>query len=410
MARLVQDWVEGFLTYSVGLKSPEIYRRWAALCGLAGCLQRRVWIYVEGQRQRANLYVLLVGPPATGKSNALKTVSGEFLVHLQALHLSPTDVTREAFYEILEGSVGTYREDGEPQQQCSLTGFLDEWAVFVHARDEPFMTFLADVYDNPTKRDYVTKTKGKNAIEYPNFTMAGGVTMKQLKDRFTDQALEGGFPSRIIMVYSDKKIVVPTGLRRQSDSIESTRTNTKERIELRKQLIHDLERVMLLEGEYIWENAAADEVDTWVKAKMAPVPTDPRLNYYSERRMAHFTKLCMILAASRRDELIVTLGDAKDARETLLEAERWMPHAISALGANDYFDQLKLGHAIVIAHHKRTGKPCPEWKLRQGLASEIPIYLCGPLIESLVKMRWIDQAGDPVTSPQYVPGRPQDGS
>lgn len=373
---------------------------------------------MEGQYQRANLYVLLIGPPATGKSNALKVAHGDLLTAVKALHLAPTDVTREAFYDVLEGSVSSYNENGEMQVQSSIVAFLDEWAVFVRKNDEPFTTFLADIYDNPNHRDYWTKARGNQGIEFPNFTMAGGVTMKQLRERFTDQALEGGFPSRIIMVYSDTKIDVPMGLRRVGDNSEDAaiRLNREKQSELCKELVHDLEAIMVMEGEYRWTDEAAGIAEMWKEAGMPPVPPDPRLTYYCERRMAHFTKLCMVLSAGRRDDLIITGKESEDAKQVLIDVERWMPHAMSALGANEYYNQLQFGRDVVIAYCKMKGKtesgvqvPCPEWFLRQELAQEVPIYQVNVLLENLVKMRWIDIAsrdplGDPDGPVTFIPG------
>jgi len=397
MARMVADWTEAYLEYTSGLVSPDIYRRWAAFCVIAAALQRRVYIEVQGQRQRANLYVLLVGPPATGKSNALKVAYNDFLAEMSVLTKAPTDCTKEAFYQVLEGADSTYEEDSERQAQSAVVGFFDEWAVFLKPRDEAFMSFLSDIYDNPPVRDYKLKTQPGAHIEYPNLTMAGGVTMKQLRERFTDSTLESGFPSRIIMVYSEEEIQVAAGFKvRGMDRDEELMLVLRhQKRELRKAMMHDLQSMTLLEGEYEWDPAAADLALTWTDAGLPPQPSDPRLTYYAKRRMSHFCKLCMIHSAMKRDDLVVMIEDVEQSKKFLLEAEGMMPYAVSALGSNEYFDQMKFARKVVEEYCRvYNNRPCPEHVLREKLLDTVPIHLTAMLIDSLVKARWIEQCGD----------------
>lgn len=398
--RLVADWLEGYLQFTEGIRSPLIYRKWAGICTLAGALQRKTWIRIMGQDQFPNLYVLFVGPPATGKSNAIKFARDALIAEVSTIKLTSSDITAEAFYIELESAHETYQISGEADRQTCITGFIDEWSVFVKEHSDRFMSFLADLYDNPPRRDYKTKGQGENHLFKPCFNMLGGITPKQLRTRFTEQALEGGFSSRIILVFSKDKIKVPSNIRRRG-----TPGDTKSRkvnLELQKRLRHDLEVIQTLNGEYEWDDAAADLWDEWEEGGFEPMPQDPKLMYYNERRDQHCIKLTMGRAAGRRNELVIMPEDFTDARDMLIEAEVRMPDACAAMGTSKLFDSIKLARQVVQVEWRQTGKPCPEHKIRQAIANDVEPNMVGYVIDSIVKMKWIIQVGHP-DHPQYKP-------
>lgn len=61
------DWIDAFIRYTAPLPSPEIFRRWAAISGVAGALERRVFTRLAGRPIYPNLYALMVAPPGVGK-------------------------------------------------------------------------------------------------------------------------------------------------------------------------------------------------------------------------------------------------------------------------------------------------------------------------------------------------------
>ncbi len=398
--RLVSDWVQGYLEFTKHIKSPEIFRKWAAIGSVTAALQRKTWVHIMGQEQHPNLYVLFVGPPAVGKSNALKFARDRLLAETSTIRLCSGDITTEAFYIELEAAHETYQINGEPERQACLTGFIDEWSVFVKENQDRFMSFLADIFDNPPRRDYKTKTQNENHIYFPCFNMFGGITPKQLRTRFNDQALEGGFSSRIILVFCKEKVVVPSSLRRRGDSDKPADMKMNEA--LGKHLQHDLEVIQTINGEYTWEDGAADAWEAWEKTEFSPVPQDPKLMYYNERRVVHTVKLCQAYAAARHDDLVIHLEDFEAARNLLLEAEVTMPEACSAMGTSRLFDSIKLARKMVEIEFRRTGKPCPEYKIRQEIANDVDPHMVPYVIDQLTKMKWVIQVGHP-DHPAYLP-------
>lgn len=67
-------WIREFLSYTEGIPSPYIYRKWAAITALSGALERRAYLWTTKRLLFPNLFVLLVGPPGVGKSAAIEEV------------------------------------------------------------------------------------------------------------------------------------------------------------------------------------------------------------------------------------------------------------------------------------------------------------------------------------------------
>ena len=358
---------------------------------------------IEQQYQYPNLYVLFVGPPGRGKSNAVKVARNNLLSKMGGVvNLSPTSVTKEAFYIKIEEGKKQVKIFGENYAQMPMIAFIDEWSVFVEEGDNAFMSLLGDIYDNPPVIDYVTKNRGTNHLESPCLTMLGGVTPKQLRERFTDSALEQGFPSRVLMIYCDQLISVPTNLRRKGDGSKDEFIDLLDP-DLEKRLLHDLTDIARISGEFEFDDEGADAFEGWITKGMMPVPSDSRLIHYCTRRIAHLSKLCMIYSAARTDTLLIKKCDFDMALADLLEAEKTMAHAVSALGASKQLDSLKLVKDFVEAYHKRHNKAVAEFQIRRAMASEVEPHMMNIVIESALRMQWIRKIGED-KYPMYLPG------
>ena len=106
MARKYANWIDAFVEHTEDIKSPEHFRRWAAISAISSSLQRRVWMRFGGQSLYVNFYVLLIGPPGTGKSNAIK-FARNIIRRLQNIKLTPTRITGPALYMELDSAKST---------------------------------------------------------------------------------------------------------------------------------------------------------------------------------------------------------------------------------------------------------------------------------------------------------------
>lgn len=366
-----------------GIKTARRYRQWAAVGTVAAALQKKVHTRIEGQDQYANMYVLLVGPPGIGKGNAVKPAM-RLLRKLGAIHLSPRGITKRAFYTEMEKAkeIDLDTKLQKTTSHSSLTAFIEEFGVFLRPKDIEFMDALADVYDNPPVWDYKTEHSGVNNAENPCFNMVACTTPNGLRERFTDNIFEMGLPARIVMVFADNQARVPLfGEREDLPDLETD-------------LVHDLEQILMIKGAYTWDANAAADLEAWEETGYKPRPIDPRFQHYNTRRLAHITKLCMITAASRRDERVIQPEDLGTAREMLLEAEGTMGGAVSAIGANPLKEQMRAARLFITLQYNKDKKSVPEHKFLRFLYNEVPVQYINPVIDGLLQQAYIGCEGD----------------
>lgn len=398
--RQLESWVGGALEYTTAIQSPYVFRLWAALTTVGAALQRRVWTRIRGQKQYANLYTVLVGPPGTGKGNAMKFMR-ELARKIQSIHIAPDSITKRALYDHLaELSADSTTIDpitNEPRTQAALTAYIDELGVFIPPRDIEFMVALSNLYDNLDFLHHKTAHHGEARIENICFNMIGGCTTSWIRDGFTSTVLEQGFPARLILVHSEEEVEVPLF----NDDAAAHLNQT-----LRDALIHDLEAIAHLQGEMVWRRDAASYFQEWVKGGMLPRPSDPRLAHYARRRVTHVSKLAMILSAARRGSLEIQLEDVVGARSLLIDAEREMGGAIRDVGSNDMSAQMQSIINFINRRFEATQKGVYEYVIRQVFMRDIRPGTATALFDALVASRRVRVSGVGNTK-LYIPGEPE---
>jgi energy-coupling factor transporter ATP-binding protein EcfA2 len=389
--RKLRSWLAGFMEFTDGLVSPASMRMWSGLSTIAAALSRRVNTHIQSQELYPNMYVLLVGPPGVGKSNAAIAARG-IIQKVQSIRLSPEASSKRALIAELD-KAQTNVQINNPLSglMASLYAQVEEFAVLVHPQDREFMVALARLYDSRDVFEYKTMHVGEHHIEKACLNLLGCCTRGYLKEAWTRDVLEAGLPARMVMVYSEE--VIRRELFDATDILEGL---GPERELLRDALVHDLEKITHLYGRYGWEEEAKKTLRDWYAAGMPPRPGDSRLIHYCNRRLVHVVKLSMVVAASKGDELVVTLEDFVAAKEILLGAEREMPTALAILGENPLVAQMDLAIKIIRAEYVRMqGKRgVPEYKVRQFLYREVPPQFINSVLDGLVLANEIRSEGE----------------
>ena len=376
-----EDFLDSWLEYSSVWDSPERFRLWSGISAISACLQRRVYTFVRGQKLYPNTYILLVGAPGSGKGNAMKFLAS-WLKDMppEKFRMAPDGLTKRAFYQTLE-SAGTIPQ-GLESEQHALTAFIEELGVFIHAGDYDFIYTLCHIYDCPSRFHYKTQTAGENFFVNASFTLLSACTPKALRDLFTEAVMELGISARTVLVYAETEGEV--------DIFGKPNTHDK----LEKDLKYDLNRIRdSINGEYQFDEPAASFLVSWSKQGFSPVPSDPRFEHYNARRFVQYIKLCMILAASQRDETVILLSDCERAKEILLEVESVMPEAIKTVGANPILAQQQGAITYVEQIWQKFKRATEESELYRMLGREINPQQMTYLLNYIAAAKWIDVHG-----------------
>lgn len=412
--RYFSNWVEGFLDYTKDFPTKPNYTKWAAISTIAAALQRRAWTRIIRRRQYANFYILLIGPPGSGKSVAIDAAYS-IASRMHCIKLTPTRITKRAFYDELAKAQSLIAEfeDGTPVPKDlnihhSITAMVSEFGVFVKRGDLEFMVDLADLYDCPPKFHYRTKTQGEDEAPNAWFNLLAACTEKYLRETLTNDAFEQGFPARVIMVYEDSQMsgldlfgededgAISDGF--MDDNIPGDRN-------VFKHLIADLEQISLLHSNFAWSGEAKEFLDHWYANELRPYPLDFKLEHYNTRRLAHYSKLAIIGSAARGNSRIITLKDAEWAKFTLLGVERKMHRALKFMGDNKYIGIMYAIMKFVLRRTANSNKAVHEHEIRHMMKRDVPALYIRQIIDGLVADKSLIQiAGTEAPNRKFRPG------
>jgi len=332
MSRELSDWITGYIKYTESSEPPIAYHTWIAIGIIAGALQRKVQLVWGFERLYPNMYIVLVGPSGRARKGIALGIGKDILKECSGVTMTSENATREALIRAMKGAVANFQmPNAQILFHCSITCFSEELAVFLGQNDIKFLASLTDWYDSKDNWTYETKGSGKDHLQGLCFNMLGATAPDWLQSMLPQEAVGGGFTSRVIFVVEDKK-----GKTVPKPSL------TSDESKLKNALIVDLNRINNLTGEFTFDPAGEKAYTDWyiqhdknLDKGIYPVE-DSRFAGYAERRATHLRKLMMIMSVSRNDSLILTLQDFERANKILRSAELKMSRTFGGLGGAKY--------------------------------------------------------------------------
>lgn len=331
------------MDYHDNLDSPVIFRRWAAITTIAATLEQKVWL-MTSSRLPPNLYTFLVSHPGVGKTRTIRAARA-YLLELPDPHMAPTSLTGASLVDaLLVAKRMLVRLPDPPLEYNSLPILVDEVGAFMHKYDNEMVSILSAFYDPDP---YGQQRRGgdlKIKIPSPQVNILAGSTPSNLLELMPEGSWTQGFTSRIIMVFSDERII-------GDDFARETKP-------LSSDLVHDLKIINSMVGKYEVTEEYRSAVNNWRSLGEPPVPNHPKLLHYNTRRRVHLYKLSIIAAASRSSTLVLTKDDFNLAMRWLLEAEDLMPDVFKAgSSGTDSKAMDELHHYILLEDKDNTGIP-----------------------------------------------------
>jgi hypothetical protein len=316
VTRLLPDWIQAYMAYTAESRSPDEFHLWTALVTIAGALRRKVFFNFEYFLLYPNLYVVLVSPAGRCKKSTAMRIGRKFLSQVPGVNFVTDSISRERLIQDLTQSYA----DGH----SSMTAYSSEFASLLTTSGMDMVVFLTDVYDCPTEWTHRTKTGGTGKIRQPYLNLEGGTTPDWIARSLPLDTVGIGLTSRIIFVYSETPRV-REAFPKMSDAQR----------QLEELLVKDLVQISTMVGEYRMEEGAVALYKEWdLKMQQDRPLYDPRLSGYYERKGMHLIKVSMIVAASQRDETIITKTDLEKAMSYLGALEPSMERAFAAVGKN----------------------------------------------------------------------------
>lgn len=330
MARELTDWLDHYLKYTENSESPLSYHIWCGLSVIAGALQRKVYLrWGLGRIVYPNLYVVLIGASGRTRKGAAIGIAKDFLKQVSGVTITPESLSgKQAMITVMKKASQTYVDiEGRHKTHTAVTAFSEELSVFLGQRDIAYLSCLTDWYDSKDDWEYESIGRGKDKLHGLCLTLVGGTAPDWIQSMLPQEAIGGGFTSRIIFIVEEKK------RKTIAEYVPS-----KEEEELEIILARDLERIHQLVGEVKFTEEAKEKYVEWYLQQDAdlsagkPAIADPRFAGYCERRATHLQKLSILCSASRGDDLLITVADFDRALRYLVDAEVYMSKTFGGLG------------------------------------------------------------------------------
>jgi hypothetical protein len=377
--RMLPDWINGFMLLTENSEPPILFRKWTAISTIAAALQRKVRIdWGTSLTFYPNLYIVLVGPSATGKGTVM-SFALDLINQVPSIRLSAQATSLQALIRRMKETNLTDIDlvTGDQQFHSSLTIFSTEFTVFLGYHNQEMMAALCEWYDCHARWTYETISRKSEEVIGVWVNILAGTTPDAVQSAIPLEAIGGGLTSRIIFINEFKKnkvVVLPT--------------QTQREIDLQHMLTHDLEQISMLSGSFRYTEGFASAWADWCyAAENNPPFLDRKFDGYVGRRRGHLMKLCMIVAASHgRNGLILTADDLERASKLLNEAEVNMGTIFKGMGKSDISSAIQDAITFLINSHT---KDVPLWQFARYFESDMDKFTMDRVLQTMETMKMI---------------------
>lgn len=363
MSRNYPDWIAAFQDYASFGEAPRQMYFWVACSTIAGALRRHVWIDQFYFNWYANLYVILVAPPGVVAKTTTADIGMDLLRRVPGVQFGPSVVSWQALVQAFGQSAEAFQDPstGEYITHSPMTISSGEFGNLLNPQDKEMVDMLVNLWDGKGFRK-VTKHSGSDDVVNPWINIIACTTPAWIAGNFPEYMIGGGFTSRCVFVYADAKerYVAYPGLAVPKDiALVSGK------------LVADLEHIATkLIGEYKLSPEAIEWGSEWYKAHNTTRPThlqDDRFGGYLARKQTFIHKVAMILAAAKRDELIVTKDDLEIAAVMVTDLEAEMINVFKKIGRSE----ISLAGERLVAYVKLRGE-CPYAEAYRYIHAQFP--------------------------------------
>jgi len=306
--RLLSNWIESYLHFTRHDESPEQFHRWTAYTILAAAVNRNIWMSTRGYYKLfPNLYVLFIGPSGVGKSSS-SGIGVEVLRETTLkVNIYKDFITPPALMEFMSrSSVSTEFQFGGKTvitQKTPLLLYASELGNLLSIRSgiRELTLLLTELFNKQGDHEDTTNKRGTIKIKKPSVTFFACCFPEWIEEELVSISLRSGFLGRMLVVTGNAK-------RHRSSSIKLTPQD----MTLRKALIHDLEIIGALYGEFKWSPDAETMWDTWYNDQPMDMSSDGmEIAGFGSRREQFAQRLAMLTAVGRGNDPIIEVSDLK---------------------------------------------------------------------------------------------------
>lgn len=332
MKRNHADWLQAYIAYASASEAPAYMHFWSGVSAVAGVLQRKVWFDMGHFQWYPNFYIIIVAPPGIVAKSTTSGIAMKLLRQIEGVQFGPDIVTWPALVSKFAEARCEVVIDNEPVEMSCLTLASSEFGNLLDPQDKKFIDLLVDLWDARDEGiEKVTKNNGCDNFKNPWINIIACTTPSWIADNFPEYIIGGGFTSRCVFVYADKKekLIAYPFLEMQ---------DKKQKKEEEAKLIKDLEQMSALRGAYTLTKEAIKWGQQWYESVWDTKPPDmddARFGGYFSRKQSHLHKLAMVLTAVASNDMVIEKEQLVMANMMVTDLETDMIKVFSKIGKSE---------------------------------------------------------------------------
>lgn len=350
MARVFKDWLPAFLEFADVVESPKIMHFWCGVSAIASCLRRKVWIDMKRFQWTPSFYIIFVAPPGIVAKSTTADIGMDLVKQVPGIKFGPDVVSWQRLVQDFADAAESFQYGEEWMPMSPLTLVASELGNLINPQDREQINLYINLWDGRKTLDKRTKSSGDDIVEGPWINMIGCTTPHWIADNMPAAVVGGGFTSRCIFVWADKKEKYVAYV---DEQVKSTDDKHK------AALIHDLEHMsanlcgpfQICEEARVWGRAWYKQF--WEKGKDEGFD-DQWMEGYVARKQTHIHKLAMVLAVSRSDALVIEKDDLIIAEKMLADTEKGFKNIFSRIGRTE--ESLHVERLVTFLQRKKRVK------------------------------------------------------
>ncbi len=353
MARNYPDWLTAYVDYASYSEAPRSMHFWSGVSAVAGALRRKTWIEMAYFKWFPNFFVVLVAPPGIVSKSSTANIAMSLLRKVPGINFGPDICTWPALVQAFSSATEMVDFNGEWTAMSAITIESSEFGNLISPQDREMVDLLITLWDGKQGAfKKITKMAGNDTIENAWINLIACTTPAWIAGNFPEHMIGGGFTSRCVFVYAEKK-----------DKLVAY-PHTKVPVDMAQtalQLVQDLEHIAVnLVGPFKITPDALEYGEAWYANHYNDPPEnlyDDRFGGYIARKQTHLHKLAMIISASQSDSMQITADHLALGNTLLTSLEFDMPKVFAHIGKTPASNNIDRLVALV---KKRGGIPLTE--------------------------------------------------
>lgn len=338
MPRHYDNWLKAYMAYTRDSESPDTFHFWTGVSTIAGALRRRVWIDMKKFQWTPNFYIILVAPAGIAAKSTSLGMGMRLLGKVPGIKWGPESMTWQKLAKSLSEATEFFEYIDLKGQKARVamsanTIEVGELGTLLKTKDDSLVSFLIRMWEGQLQQfRHDTLSGGNVVVDNPWLNIISATTPTWMQENFTESMIGGGLTSRIVFVYGDKKrglVPYPDEVIPDADYVETER-----------KLIEDLCAIAKLSGPYRLSPFARQWGRAWYtdhnNADLRPAHlSSARFGGYIARKQTHLHKFAIVLAAAKRDALVIEEDDLREAEQILTNTEHDMLKVFENIGQSE---------------------------------------------------------------------------